>query len=162
MTSIVYRTMNSSEEHLVCDLVSRVFNEFVAVDYEEEGIKEFFRFANPSALKKRTESGGFVLVACRTDAIVGMLEFLPPDAIAMLFVAVRHQGFAKALLARTTVKARQRNPHLSKLIVHSSPYAESIYTKMGFSKTADTRTENGITYTPMELSLKDHSPLPGM
>ena len=157
MTSIVYRTMKNGEERLVCDLVRRVFNEFVAADYGQEGIDEFFRFANPSELKKRTESGGFVFVACQADSLVGILEFLPPDSVAMLFVTVRHQGIAKELLARTVIKARTLNPLLSKLIVHSSPYAEPIYQKMGFSKTGNSRTENGITYIPMELSLKDFS-----
>ena len=157
MTELVYREMNTGEEQTVCDLVRQVFNQFVAPDYGQDGIEEFFRFANPDAMKERMQSGGFVLVAHQADALMGMLEFSPPDCIAMLFVAVQHQGIAKALLAQAIGKARVLNPGLSKLIVHSSPYAEPVYQKMGFHKTGDVTTENGITYIPMELLLKDKS-----
>jgi len=81
--------------------VTQVFNEFVASDYERDGIKEFFRFANPSAMRERMQSGGFVLVAYQADVLVGMLEFFLPDCIAMLFVTVRHQGIATELLCNS-------------------------------------------------------------
>ncbi|MCG7901030.1 hypothetical protein A3195_02480 [Candidatus Thiodiazotropha endoloripes] len=51
--------------------------------------------ANPEALKVRMQSDGFVLVAVQDDTIVGMLEFCPPNMVALLFVTVRHQGIAK-------------------------------------------------------------------
>ena len=75
--------------------------------------------------------------------------------IAMLFVTIQHQGVAKELLAQAISKVRVLNPDLSRLTVHSSPYAEPIYQKMGFYKTGNATTENGITYIPMELLLKD-------
>jgi predicted GNAT family N-acyltransferase len=68
----------------------------------------------------------------------------------MLFVSVRRQGIAKALMTQAISKARSLDPELSKLIVHSSPYAVPIYQKMGFRKSGSVRTENGITYIPME------------
>lgn len=152
MEPIVYRTMNSGEEHAVCDLVRQIFNEFVAPDYGKEGIEEFFRFANPGAMEKRMQSDGFVLVACQANVLVGMLEFFPPDRIAMFFVAVPHQGIGEKLLALAISRARVVNPDLLTVTVHSSPYAEPIYLKMGFHKVGDVTTENGITYIPMELS----------
>jgi N-acetylglutamate synthase-like GNAT family acetyltransferase len=135
--------------------VTQVFNEYVASDYGQDGIEEFFRFANPDAMKERMKSDGFVLVAQQAGALVGMLEFFSPDCIAMLFIAVQHQGIAKELLAQTISTVRALNPDLSRLAVHSSPYAEPIYQKLGFHKTGDVTTENGITYIPMELLLKD-------
>ncbi len=59
MAPIVFREMNAGEEQAVCDLVRKVFSEFVASDYQEEGIEAFFNFANPSAMRKRVQSGGF-------------------------------------------------------------------------------------------------------
>jgi hypothetical protein len=129
----------------------------VASDYGQDGVEEFFRFANPGAMKERMQSGGFVLVACQDDALVGMLEFFPPDCIAMLFVAVKHQGIAKELLAEAISKAHALDPDLTYLTVHSSPFAEPIYQKLGFHKTGDATTENGITYIPMKLLFKDES-----
>ncbi len=157
MVAIVYREINPEEEQTVCELVAQVFNEFVASDYEQDGIDEFFRFANPSAMKERMQSDGFALVAYQDDILVGMLEFCLPDCIAMLFVTAQRQGIATELLAQAIGKARVFNTELSKLTVHSSPYAESIYQKMGFRKTGNIKTENGITYIPMELLLEDKS-----
>ncbi|MES9859447.1 MAG: GNAT family N-acetyltransferase [Candidatus Thiodiazotropha sp. LLP2] len=151
MASIVYREMIAGEEQVVCDLVTRVFNEYVASDYGQDGIEEFFRFANPEAMKERMQSNGFVLVAVQNDTIVGMLEFFPPNIVALLFVTVRHHGVAKKLLAQSIDKARALVPDLSKLIAHSSLYAQPIYQKMGFRNTGNAKTENGITYIPMEL-----------
>lgn len=151
MARIVYREMVLGEEQVVCDLVTQVFNEYVASDYEQDGIDEFFRFANPEAMKERMQSNGFVLVAQQDDRIVGMLEFFPPDIVALLFVTVRHQGIAKKLLGQSIDKACTINPNLSKLIAHASLYAQPIYQKMGFRNTGNAKTENGITYVPMEL-----------
>lgn len=153
MEQVVYREMHPGEEQVVCDLVSQVFNEYVAPDYEQVGIEEFFRFANSDAMKERMQDAGFVLVASHADTLVGVLEFFPPDIIAMLFVTVHHHGIAKELLAKAISKAKASNPNLSKLIVHSSPYAEPIYEKMGFDRTGSITTENGITYIPMELDV---------
>ena len=155
MEAIVYRAMKPGEEQAVCNLVSRVFNEFVAPDYEMEGIEEFFRFANPTAMEERMQKGGFVLVACHADVLVGMLEFFPPNRIAMWFVAIQHKGIGKELLAHAIAKARAENPDLSKLTVHSSLYAERIYLKMGFHKIGNAAKEHGITYIPMELLYKN-------
>jgi GNAT superfamily N-acetyltransferase len=157
MEPVVYRAMRSGEEQAACDLVQQVFKEFVAPDYGQEGIKEFFRFANPSAMAERMSLGGFVLVASQADRLAGMLEFVPPDRIAMLFVALRDQGIAKELLTRAISRARAVNPDLLKVTVHSSPYAEPIYLKMGFREIGHATTDQGITYIPMELILDKRS-----
>ena len=155
MEPIVYREMKPGEEQSVCELVTDVFHEYVASDYEQGGIEEFFRYANPDAMKARMHLAGFVLVAQRAYALVGMLEFSPPNCISMLFVSLRHQGIATELVKQAISKARSSVPELSKLIVHSSRYAVPIYQKMGFRKTGKATTENGITYFPMELLIEN-------
>ena len=37
----------------------------------------------------------------------------------------------------------------NRITVHSSQYAAPIYAKLGFVKTGDIQTENGITFIPM-------------
>jgi GNAT superfamily N-acetyltransferase len=155
MGQIVYEEMRSGGEQAVCELVERAFNQLVAPDYERKGVDEFFRFANAGAMAERVHSGGFVLVAKQSGKLVGALEFVPPDRIAMLFVTLRGQGIAKQLVARAVEKARYENSALSKVTVHSSPYAEEAYRKMGFRPSGHATTEQGILYTPMELSLGD-------
>jgi GNAT superfamily N-acetyltransferase len=157
MQRILYQDMKPGEEKAVCELVSQVFNQFVAPDYGQEGIEAFFRFTNPRSMRERMQLGGFVLVARQADPLAGMMEFAPPDHVAMLFVSLRRQGIAKHLLTRAICKARAINPNVSTLTVHSSPYAEAIYLKMGFRRTGDDTTENGITYTPMQLILQNGS-----
>lgn len=154
MEPILYGEMRTGEEPGVCDLVARVFNEFVAPDYGQEGIEEFFRFSNPPAMAERVRSGGFVMTARQADNLVGVLEFAPPDRIAMLFVTLRNKGIARALLARAVSKARGVNQRLSKVTVHSSPYAEPAYKRMGFRPIGDATTNHGIRYIPMELFLE--------
>ncbi len=73
---VIYRDMRSGEEPIVCELVRQVFNKLVAPDYGKAGAEEFFRFANPDAMKARLKAGGFVLVASRSEELVGMLEFV--------------------------------------------------------------------------------------
>lgn len=156
MTDLIsYREMQQGEEQAVCDLVKGVFDEYVAPDYGQDGIDEFFRFANVSAMRERMKSGGLVLVAQRGDELLGVIEFSPPNIIAMLFVTVRRKGVATALLKHAVEKIKTENPELKQLIVHSSPYALPIYEKMGFKVTGKKITENGIIYIPMKLSLTD-------
>jgi hypothetical protein len=46
MEPITYTEMNTGEEQAVCDLVAQVFDEYVASDYEQDGVEEFFRCAD--------------------------------------------------------------------------------------------------------------------
>ena len=157
MEDIVYTEMRDGEEQAVCELVEQVFTALVAVDFEPEGVEQFFRFANPTAIAKRSRAGGFVLLARKADRLVGMLEFVPPDRIAMLFVALRRQGIARELVNRAITKARSQHPDLWHLTVHSAPDAETAYGKLGFQRCGEETLKHGIRYVPMELLL-DHPP----
>lgn len=127
MQPIVYTEMQPGEEPAVCALIAQVFNEFVAPDFAQEGIAEFFRFANPPAVAERVRSGAFVLVAKHAGELVGVLELRPPGHVSMMFVTLRRRGIAKELLARAIHKARSENPVMSTVTVYSSPYAVPVY-----------------------------------
>ena len=150
---LVYRTMRPGEEGMVCRLVRRVFDACVAPDFAEQGVREFLRFAEPEAMRARMQAGGFVLIAMDADRPSGMLEFVPPGHIAMMFVRERGQGIGRALLARVAERARAADPPMSVLTVHAAGPAVPIYRKLGFRPVGAVTTRNGITYTPMELSL---------
>ena len=158
MDEINYREMKCGEEQAVCELVRQVFNEFLSADYGDVGTEEFFSFANPVEMGKRVQAGGSVFVASASDGLVGMLEFVPPDRIAMLFVTLRRQGIAKELLTLAIHRACSGRPAASKLTVHSSPYAGPIYRKMGFERVGGATVEHGITYIPMERDLRSADP----
>ena len=153
MKQIDYRTMRPGEEQLVCDVVGKVFYECIAQEYESEGLQEFFRFADPDRMRERMQSGGLVLVASHDESLVGMLELVPPDRLALFFVRDRGRGIGRELLARAISRIRAAVPAAQRLTVHSSRYAEPAYRRLGFYRVGDVRTDHGITYVPMELAL---------
>ena len=157
MGELSYRDMRAGEEQTVCEMVRRVFDKFLAPEFDTTGMEEFFRFANASAMKTRLTRGGFVFVAISMDKVVGVLEFYPPNRIALLFVELPRRGIAGELLARGISRIRSEWPGTSKLTVHSSRYAEPIYEKLGFHKVGDLTTEHGISYIPMERKIQGYT-----
>jgi GNAT superfamily N-acetyltransferase len=151
---ISYRFMNKGEEAKVCSLMEKVFNEFVAPDYGVEGINEFFKFANPLALADRGGSEQVVVVAEQGSDLVGIIEMRECEHIAMLFVSSRQKGIAKELINRAVEECRKRQPEIKRITVNSSPFAEPIYSKMGFKQTGPFQEKNGITFVPMILDLE--------
>lgn len=152
--TIEYRLMKRGEERAVCLLVRDVFDEFVAPDFSEEGVDGFLQYAHPRALARRCEGHHFVLVAARGDELLGMIEVGRFEHIGMLFVAQRGRGIARQLVHRALAVCKVKRPGLSRVTVHSSRYAEPIYRKLGFVTEGDERTEGGITFLPMAMSLK--------
>ena len=159
--AIAYRAVQPGEEGKVCAFVREIFDAFVAPDYDETGVSEFHNFADPQAMSRRSASGSFVLLAVLGERILGMIELMPPDHIALLFVARRRHGIARALLSRAVAWARARDAGVLKITVNSSPYAEPAYEALGFVRTAERTTRDGITYVPMTLHLNGGSELNG-
>src|SRR3990170_6755724 len=97
---ILYRPLNPGDGVEVSNLIARSFNEFIAPDFPEEGIEEFFRYSNPRALIKRSEGNHFVLVAEAEGTIAGMIEIREMKHVSMLFVdkAFQRRGIGKELL----------------------------------------------------------------
>jgi hypothetical protein len=118
--------------------------EFIIAQQSVEKVIVSIRYIYDSLCIVEAELEGFYMT----------LEFSPPDCIALLFVALRQQGIAKGLLKLAISKACSSDPELSKLTVHSSPYAVPIYQKMGYRKTGEAAKEHGINYMPMELPLE--------
>lgn len=147
------RLMRSGEEHEVCALVARVFRTHVAGDFSPEGVQEFLQYAEPAAMAARSRKGDRVLVAAEGGRILGMVELMMPDHIAMLFVEDRGRGLGRVLVERGVDLCRQADPGLERVRVHASLYAVPVYRKLGFLAEHPERTENGITYVPMVLDL---------
>ena len=151
------RLMQPGEEAEVCALVTRVFDQFVAPDLPAEGVDEFYRFANPEALNARRQGGNQVVIAVADSRIVGMLELQALKHIAMLFVEDRGKGTGRRLFEHGLQICRDSAPDLREVTVKSSPYAVSVYQKLGFVATGPEQIENGIVYTPMVYRLESRS-----
>ncbi len=147
--------MEPGEEAGVIDLVSKVFNEFVAPLYSKEGVSEFMKYLREDELAQRIRSGNFVLLAKSGVDIIGVVEVRDNSHIALLFVKSSHQkrGIGRELLKIAVEKCKTLNPDILRISVNSSPNAVSAYRTMGFNALKPEQVVNGIRFTPMELSL---------
>jgi GNAT superfamily N-acetyltransferase len=146
---IFIRPLNPGEEGVVCDLVARVFKQFVANDYPADGVEEFFRYSNPAAMALRREAGELILVAQAGSEIIGMLELDQPDQLSLLFVETAGHGVGRRLVEQALEIWRTRAPGGERVRVHASRYAVPFYRRVGFTEEGPETTENGITYLPM-------------
>ena len=153
--SLSYRLMKSGEESAVCALVPRVFNEFVAPDYSDDGVEEFFKYVEPNSLLERSQEDHFVLVALLLKEIVGMIEVRVYSHISLLFVDKRFQriGIGEELLRKSLEICFSHKPGLLQVSVNSSPYAMEVYRRLGFRQKGPRQTVKGICFDPMVLEL---------
>jgi predicted GNAT family N-acyltransferase len=63
----------------------------------------------------------------------------------------------RRLFDRAVEQARRNLPGITKLEVHSSPVALSVYQELGFSVTGPEKVDDGIRYIPMEHLLSPDS-----
>lgn len=137
-------------------LVMKVFHEFVASDLSPEGIASFVEWANPAALTERLRGGHLALVAVQSDRIVGLIEWMPPEHVAMLFVDPTEQGegIGRRLFEEGLRRIRTDHQDLKTIRVHASRYAVSFYRRLGFRESGPELEEDGILYTPMLLEVE--------
>jgi GNAT superfamily N-acetyltransferase len=148
--------MEHGEEAEIVDLVLRVFNEFVAPHYSQEGVAEFKKFVNAEALADRLRAGNIFLLAESGQKIISIMEMRENRHIALLFVEKFHQrkGIAKEIIQRSIGICGQRKADLKKITVNSSPNAFGAYQKIGFQAVEGEKVKNGIRFVPMELMLE--------
>jgi len=137
------------------DLIWRVFSEFEAPEYSEEGVAEFKAFIEPAFMKNKMRHDGFRLWGAYEDKkLIGVIAIKPPLHITLLFVDkdYHRQGIARRLF-QTVIKNRKVVGDNKIMTVHSSRYAIEVYSHLGFRKIGDEQIVNGLRFTPMEYSL---------
>lgn len=144
------------EEHQISDLISRVFNEFVAPDYSAGGVAFFNDFIEPAKFPERLLKGDFILTAKDGDKIIGMIEIRDNNHISLLFVdkTYHRRMIAKNLYQEALMRCRGIDPELSVFYVHASPYSIPAYHKLGFAAMGGMKEEHGIFYLPMVMMLQ--------
>jgi ribosomal protein S18 acetylase RimI-like enzyme len=155
ISEVSYRLMKPGEEAGIVDLVLKIFTQFVAPEYSQEGIAEFMKFVRNDDLRNRIRAGNLVLLAESGKNIIGVVEVRENSHVALLFVENFHQrkGIGKELIRRSIEMCKTRKPDLIRLTVNSSPNAFKAYRKFGFKDIGGERTVNGIRFIPMEFSL---------
>lgn len=138
------------------DLVWRVFLEFEAPDYSEQGVATFHEFIQYDAMVKRIQDRELALwYALEDNKVVGVVAVRPQAGqatehavhghISLLFIEKQHhkKGIARRLVETAT-------HGYTTVTVNSSPYAVHIYKRLGFVPTDCEQLLNGIRYTPMK------------
>ncbi len=158
--SVKYDGMVPGEEKQVCDLVLRVFDQFVAPDYPEEGVKEFKSHVTPEQLIKRYIGDHDILVARHADRFLGVIDIRQHHHISLFFVDAefQNQGIGKVLFQKAIVLCKKNMPELNQISVNSSPYAVPIYKRLGFQETEEEQFKNGMRFQPMYLDLTNIQP----
>ena len=153
--SVKYDLMAPGEEKRICDLVLRVFDQFVAPDYPEQGVQEFRSYITPEQLIERYIGDHDVLVARHAEKILGVIEIRQYHHISLFFVDAdfHNQGIGKVLFQRAIALCKEKLSELSQISVNSSPYAVPVYRKLGFRETEEEQFKNGMRYQPMSLDL---------
>ncbi len=153
--TVDYRAMQPGEETRVAEMIARVFDEFIAPEYSEEGVQEFLKYASADGLRERLQNNHFTLLATEQDRIVGMIEVRNTHHISMLFVdkAYQRQGISRTLLDKALTICRDKRPDLKTVTVNSSPYAVPIYQRLGFRALEPEKVVHGIRFVPMALEL---------
>ncbi len=125
--------MQPGQEKVVIDVVKEVFDEYVAPDFPQEGIEEFYKFANESSLARRSESDGFTIICYQDGKAVGVIEIRDTSHISMFFVksSYQHRGIGKALFLEALSTIR-KNKDIHSVTVKSALNAVTVYEHLGF------------------------------
>ena len=150
-----FEKMKIEELEETLSLVKRVFDEFEATYYCQEGIENFYKFASYNNLKELLKRNMQIIVAKNKNKIIGMIAFRDNSHIAMLFVDKNYhkQGIASNLVKMAKFQCRENNMELQTITVNSSPYAVGFYHKLGFVDTNSEQLVDGIRFTPMKLDV---------
>lgn len=142
-------------ETSISHLVRKVYDEFVAPDYSEQGNQFFYDWIEPSRIAERQAKERTMLVAMDDSEPLGVIEIRNNDHISLLFVdkAYQGKGIARSLFREALKGCLAKNPNLRKFYVHASPFSIPVYEKLGFKSSGNLKEENGIRYLPMEMDL---------
>jgi GNAT superfamily N-acetyltransferase len=155
MATIRIEQYRSGQETEIYQLIKKVYNEFVAIDYSEKGNKVFYDWIEPVKIASRQKDRVNVWLAFIETKLVGMIEIRDNNHISLLFVDKEHhgQGIAKQLFYESLKECIHRDPNLDAFFVNASPYSVPIYRKLGFVETDTMQEEFGIKYFPMKMKI---------
>ena len=145
---MVIKKIQKEEMKEALNLVWKVFIEYEAPDYTEEGIKEFKKAIDDNEwVEERDFYGAFD----EENKIVGVIATKNLTHIALFFVDGNYHrhGIGRKLYEK--VKSLNKDNFFT---VNSSPYAHEIYKHLGFIDTDNEQCVNGLKFYPMRTNFK--------
>ncbi len=146
--------MQPGQEPDVIDVVREVFDRYVAPDFPQEGVDEFYKFANVESLAKRSSSNCFTMIGCQDGKTVGVIEIRDMSHISMFFVksAYQQKGIGKALFLEA-LSIIKKDKDIHEVTVKSALNAVTVYECLGFQRQDKEQLVNGIRFIPMTFNL---------
>lgn len=136
----------------VMKMIWRTFLKFEAVDYTEEGIRNFLDFITDDKLFHAFLRGEYqMMVALDKDRVVGAASIRNRNHLSLLFVdeAYHRRGIGRHLLERFYTYLRSElGEHC--MSVKAAPYAVEFYKRIGFRTLGPEEQVGGIRVTSME------------
>ncbi len=145
------------QEKAIHQLIKKVYDEFVAKDYSNEGNVIFYDWISPNKIAERQSENNSLWVASEDNMIVGMIEIKNNNHISLLFVEKTYQGrgIAKVLVKEALEYCKKVDRNLETYSVNASPFSIPIYEKLGFKAIKEIQETNGIIYLPMEMKINN-------
>ncbi len=141
------RKISKEEIKDALDLVWKVFLEYEAPDYTEEGIEEFKRSIDDTNWVNAREFYG----AFSQNKLLGIIATKDISHIALFFVDGKYhnQGIGRKLYNKVELLNNK-----GYFTVNSSPYAHEIYKHLGFIDTDTEQCVKGLKFYPMKKYIK--------
>lgn len=136
-------------------MIWKTFLKYEAVDYTEEGIRNFHEFITDEHLYKSFLQGRYqMMVALDGTRIIGAASVRNYNHLSLLFVdeEYHHRGVGRSLMGRMCeyLKKEEGEQYMS---LKAAPYAVDFYRKLGFHAVHEEEAFSGIRVTPMEKFL---------
>ena len=134
------------------DMVWRTFLCFEAVDYTDEGIRNFWQFISDNRLYHSFLRGDYrVMVAMGGVKTVGMASLRDQNHLSLLFVdgAYHRKGIGRELMQSMFSYLCEEVGAL-KISLMAAPCAVGFYRKLGFEEICSQKDYAGIRVTSME------------
>ena len=133
--------ISKQEDVQVRELIWKTFLRFDAVDYSEEGVKDFYAYLMRDDLFERL----IFLGAYEEDILIGVMAMCEGH-ISLFFVDEHYhrKGVGKALFQSMLRLQKQMI-----ITVNSSLYAKEVYEHLGFRAINHESEAGGIRYIPM-------------
>lgn len=158
MNNLIITPYEEGFEYEINQLIRKVYDEFVAPDYSDEGNQYFYEWIEPENIAARQKENRNILIATLRNKLAGVIEIRQNSRISLLFVdkSFHKQGIARKLFDLALKNSLLKDPDLKRYYVHASPYSIPVYKKLGFIEMGKIMIQNGIKYLPMEMIISQN------
>ena len=155
MNCFEIRPILSNEIDTAIELALRVFMEFEAPGYSDEGIESFKSFIFSDEFKNYfIEENNFFVGYFFEKKLIGIVAMRSDTHVSLAFVdkEFHRKGIATQLFNKLFDDRKSKG--IENITLNSSPFGVSFYHAIGFVDTDIEQTQDGITYTPMIFNIK--------